>query len=264
MDGRQLLESNLALVQRAIAHTCRRQRLDHDEAEEFAAVVRLKLIENDYAVLRKFEGRSTLSTYIAVVVQRLLLDFRISHWGKWHPSADAKRLGEVAIELEKVIHRDGRSLFEARAILEPRFGSLPNLAELAAKLPERPPRRRSVALDEAESVAVPPDDDSHERRNASRKVSAIVQQFLDDLPPEDKLIVKLRFDAGMTVAQIARSLRLDQKNLYRRIERHLSALRVELERNGLAASEVADLIGARNVLLDFGFSGAVPREEESP
>ena len=48
----------------------RRRRLAAHELEEFAAHVNLKLIEDDYAVFRKFEGRSSLRTYLTVVVQR--------------------------------------------------------------------------------------------------------------------------------------------------------------------------------------------------
>ena len=51
MDARELLESNLALIERITAFVCRRQRLSPDDAEEFAGVVRLRLVENDYAIL---------------------------------------------------------------------------------------------------------------------------------------------------------------------------------------------------------------------
>src|SRR5256885_9925743 len=42
------------------------------DAEDFGSFVKLKLIENDYAALRKFEHRCSFAAYISVVVQRLL------------------------------------------------------------------------------------------------------------------------------------------------------------------------------------------------
>jgi len=45
----------------------RRHRLPADEADELGSSVRLKLVENDYEVLRKFEGRSQLRTYLITV-----------------------------------------------------------------------------------------------------------------------------------------------------------------------------------------------------
>ena len=33
-----------------------------DEAEEFAASVRLRIVESNYAVLKKFQGRSSFQT----------------------------------------------------------------------------------------------------------------------------------------------------------------------------------------------------------
>jgi transposase-like protein len=71
------------------------------------------------------------------------------------------------------------------------------------------------------------------------------------LPADDRLVLQLRFDSGMTVAEIARSLHLDPKQLYRRIQRRLDGVRAELERAGVGAEDVDGLIGARGVRLEF-------------
>ena len=55
----------------------------------------------------------------------------------------------------------------------------------------------------------------------------------------------------MSVSEISRALHLDQKPLYRRIERHLRALREQLERGGFHSDIVDDLLGDRGVVLDF-------------
>ena len=254
-DGQEFLLSNLDLIERIIVFTCRRHRLVRDEAEEFAGNVRLKLIENDYAVLRTFEGRSAFATFISVVIQRLLLDYQTQRLGKFHASAAAKRMGETAIELERLLHRDRRSFDEAAMILMSRDSSLSRelLQSIDEQLPPRGPKRRTVDLDEAESVGTSPEEPGRhsERCQTAKDVSAIVRQYIDTLPDDKRLILGLRFDGDMSVADIARSLRLEQKPLYRTIEKHLRALRKHLEAAGIDAAVVTELVGDRGLVLDF-------------
>jgi RNA polymerase sigma factor (sigma-70 family) len=191
VDARDLLIEHIDVVDRVIAFTCRRQRLEDAEAEDFASTVKLKLIENDYAIVRKFEHRSSFVTFLTIVVQRMLLDYRIALWGKWHPSAEAKRRGEIAVDLEKVLLRDGRTIEEAFAMLAPRDPSLTveALKELAAHLPARPPKRKMVELEAAASISVAaPDDTGSDRHRTSARVSDVIRSFIDALPPDDRLI----------------------------------------------------------------------------
>jgi DNA-directed RNA polymerase specialized sigma24 family protein len=140
LDARELLTSNLAVIERAVGFASRRYRLDPNDAEELAAIVNVKLIDNDYAVLRAYEERSSFATYISVVVQRLALDYCIHVWGKWHASAEARRLGPLAIELDQLLHRDSRTIDEALVILAQKHDGISrqSLQEIAARLPIAP------------------------------------------------------------------------------------------------------------------------------
>ncbi len=266
-DARELLTSNLAVIERAVGFASRRYRLDPNDADEFAAVVKLKLVDNDYAILRAYESRSSFATYISIVVQRLALDYCIHVWGKWHASAEAKRLGALAIELEQLLHRDGRTIDEACVILAAKHDGITreSLHEIADRLPDRAPRRREVGLEKAESVAITRPSDveepifAGERRRASERLSAIMSAVIARLPEDERLILQLRFEGGMTVPQIARSLGLDQKLTYRRIERRMRDIRSELERSGIVWREVLDLIGRDEALLQFDLGNQKPR-----
>ena len=88
-----LFLANLPVIDSVVRHVCRRHHLSAAEADDFGSEVRLHIIERNYEILRKFEGRSSLRTYLAVVVQRLFLDYRNRIWGKWRPSAEAQRRG---------------------------------------------------------------------------------------------------------------------------------------------------------------------------
>ena len=133
--------SNLGLIDRVVAFACRRYQLNTDDAEEFVSIVNVKLIDDDYAVLRAWEQRSSFKTYISIVVQRVALDYRIQTWGKWRASAEAKRLGELAEEVERLLLRDDRSLDEVLVALVQKHPHLTreSLRELADRFPVRSP-----------------------------------------------------------------------------------------------------------------------------
>lgn len=252
----ELLTANLPLIERAVTFACRRYRLDVNDAEEFAGIVNLKLVENDCAILRAYEARSGFATYISVVVQRMALDYRVHVWGKWHDGAEAKRLGDLAVELERLLRRDGRTIDEALVILAPRHEGITreSLAALAERLPARAPRLREVAIGDSDPRADTAADDrllEGERRRSSARLSAIMSSIIDNLPEEDQLIFQLRFEGGLPVSNIARALQIDQRMLYRRLERRMRDIRVELERSGVGARDVLDLIGRDEAILTF-------------
>src|SRR5438477_2121633 len=120
----ELFRANLALVERVIGGVCRRAGLHGADAEDFASTVKLALIENDYAILRGYEGRAPLGAFLTVVVQRLLSREWMRLRGRWHPSAEAERSGAAAVLLEKLTMRDGRSLDEAIDIVRSAHPSL--------------------------------------------------------------------------------------------------------------------------------------------
>jgi RNA polymerase sigma factor for flagellar operon FliA len=256
-----LFLAELETIERAIAFACRRNGLRDEDAEDFASFVRLKLIDRNYAVIRKCEQRASFAAYISVVVQRLLLDYRISHWGKWHASSQAKHLGDVAVTIEAMLYRDGSTIEEMLPALRRRWPSLTRaeVENIAARLPGRTRRPRLVDLDSqmpftAESVPRP--GFAPERRELSKKVAAIVRATMRDVDDDDRLLFRLRFEGGMSVADIARMLRVEQKPLYRRLQRCLVLLRQRLESAGIRRRDVDEIIDDPNAELDFGLDTA--------
>ncbi len=264
-EARELLEANLALIGRAVAFACRRYRFDPDDAEDFASVVNVKLVENEYGVLRSWEGRSGLATYLSIVIQRWALDYRIHVWGKWHPSAEAKRLGAAAVELEQLLHRDGRSIEEALPFLAANHPgvTLESLKKFATSLPQRAPKRYDVPVEEADPISAPDDIEdgarADDRHRIAEQLAALMRGAIAKRPDDDRLILQLRFEQGMTVAQIARALQRDQKFLYRQIERCTREIRTEIVAGGLAPADVLDLVGREDTFLSFDLGNDGPR-----
>jgi DNA-directed RNA polymerase specialized sigma24 family protein len=135
---------HLGWINRVAAMACSRYGLWGSEAEDFTSWVQIKLMDDDYAVLRHFRGESGLKTYLASVVTRQFQEYRRQRFGRWRPSAEARRLGSTALHLEALVRRDGYRLDQAGERL--RTGGLTTqsdaeLARILARLPERDPLR---------------------------------------------------------------------------------------------------------------------------
>ena len=85
----RLLLEHLPWIERACAALARRHGLAGDEADDFLSWARMRLLEDDCAILRKFRSESQLTTYLTVVLNRLFQDYRVSQLGRWRPSAAA-------------------------------------------------------------------------------------------------------------------------------------------------------------------------------
>ena len=231
-----LFTFHLPLIRQVIGCVGRRHQLYGPDAEEFASTVYLRLIEGNYRILRKFQRRSSLRTFLNVVIQRLYLDFRDSQWGKWRPSAAARRQGATAVLLERLLDRDGCSFAEAAEILGARDGintTREALSDLASHVRVRPQRRPvdEEAMLRIRDTGPLPDERVIEAESARQEDLArhALHKALIALDPADRALIDLRFRAGLGVADIARAMQVEQKPLYRRFERLLSDLRRRLE-----------------------------------
>jgi RNA polymerase sigma factor (sigma-70 family) len=80
----------LAEVTRVVRLVARRDRLTDEETDELRSLTYLKLLQ-DERVFARFQHRSSLATYLAVVVRRLLVDQRRRSHGRCRPSGAPRR-----------------------------------------------------------------------------------------------------------------------------------------------------------------------------
>jgi RNA polymerase sigma factor for flagellar operon FliA len=249
---RELLLANLDLLRELVRSQARRHGLSDEDRDELESYVRLRLVEHDYAILRRFEGRSTLRTYLTIVVQRLFLDYGNRNWGKWRTSAQARRLGPLAEALEALLYRRGLGFDDAcEALLsEPGWGkpTRRHLAEIAEALPPRPNRRPATGHAGGPAVEEPdyaPDPERAAlRRDMAATVGGALAAAFRRLRARDRLILRLRYLEGLSVPEIARTLAVPAKPLYKRIETLLAALRVDLRASGVGAGDVTLLLSS--------------------
>ena len=271
MEPEQLFVQNLDLIDRIVAFVCRRNHLDAAESDEFASHVRFKLLEDDYGVIRKFEGRSSLGTYLTTVIQRLYFQYRVQLWGKWRPSAEAKRLGGKAITLERMLTRDDYTLSETIAILTTGSEPLYTRAEIEAlylRLPARQPRPVLVAdsaMPEIAASSAADDGVMHQQRECTARAAArAMDDAMRSMDAEDRVILMMRFWHAAKVPEIAATLHQDQKKLYKRIDRLMATLRDALQRAGVNREDAADLLTHADHNLTLAAEKPFPRPSHQP
>jgi RNA polymerase sigma factor (sigma-70 family) len=241
MDAEEVFRKHLPVIGQIAESICRRNGVGHHDAEDFASDIRLRLCEDNFAVIRKFQGKSSFTTYLTVVMNKRFLDHRRHVWGKWSPSSQARRLGPAALLLETLVYRDGCTFDVACQILEQKHALAVDrrqLRAILAQLPRRAPRR--FEGDEGLDL-VPSGDGADARALATERDERLavaeqaLRRALQKLPDEDRVIIRMLYNEGLSVAEIARALRVEQPRLYPRIKQLLASLRKTLEGQGISA-----------------------------
>ena len=246
-DPEALLEGNLRTVERIVRSLCSRYGHIGDEADDFASWVNAALVENDYAIVRAFEGRSSFSTYLVTVISRLFLDYRRETGGRWRASAAARKSGPLAVRLETLLYRDGYTARQAVEIIKSQSETPVDdeqIARIIACLPERVPAPQKVDL----SLHDPPADTqayqelvAQETAQLRQVVEHALNRALASIEPESQLILRLRYWEGFSVADIARTMHLEQKPLYGRLNKLLKQLQAALIENDVNDDVLAEL-----------------------
>ena len=246
-----LFISCLGTIESIVRALARRHRLSADDAADLCSVCQLRIMADDYAVLRQFQMRSSLRTYLTVVVRRVFLDERTALLGKWRPSRHAVRTGSTAVLLERLTMRDRLTFDEACDVLKINHRlqiSRVALEGMYARA-HRGPARRFVAtdrrLEEIPASTSSPEERVVEAESAAltRRTSATLRRALASIPIPDRRILEVRYARGLSIADVARVMGLNQKALYARFHRLLRMLREYLENDGIVGHEILEIIG---------------------
>ena len=249
MTLEELYHQSLEVLPPILRGLGREKRLSPEEVEDLRSEVQVKLLEDDYRVLRQWDSRSSLKVYLGTVVYNIWHDRVRGLKGKVLVSAAAKRLGPPAKELELLLGRQGLTFDEAYQAIKPRFPGLSRgeAEEIAAQINPRPGRR----FESEDVVARLPDqeptgDERLERQEKlveKRKALALMRRRLSELPEQDRILLVRAHAEGVKFSRIARSLGIDQRSLYRRNERLMTKLRTDLEEAGIRWEDLSEVLG---------------------
>lgn len=255
MDYQRLLLDHLDLIGQIVRSVGKRRHLSATEREDFASFVHLRLVEDDYAILRKFQNRSSLWTYLAAVIERLSLDFCTEKWGRWRPSAMAERFGPAAVVFERLVNRDGHTVDEAIEILRTNHAVGLTEAALRTIWAQLPARARMTEVGEDAAAGLIGDASSEtgiedaERRSNLERLQRVLQAAFNQIPAQDRVLIALRFDQDLSMVEIAKLMSLSVPTLHRRLDKSVKQLRVALAQAGFEPAEMRYLIGHPSLAL---------------
>lgn len=215
----------LARYSPLIAHVIRRHVEHDDRSAECFDHVCGALSDDGFRRLLSFqpEGPARFKTWLIAVVANLCVDWRRKERGRVRPLRCVSRLPELDQKVYQCIYERGMSRVQCMKALAPRFPQLTVTAvseinarlfglltpqqrwQLSARTPARKPGRLDAGPevdDPAWQVATEepgPDDlaaESQERKQ--------LQDALSRLPAQQRLLLRLRYEQNLTLAEVAR------------------------------------------------------------
>lgn len=232
--------ADLALVEQVARSVSRASGLSPDDTDDFVQTVHVRMAERNYHVLTSFEGRSSLRTYLTVVIARLLKDWRNHEYGKWRPCAAARDLGCLGVELDRLVNRDGHTAEEAIQLLASATSTPEQMVRAVAQRLPRRARRLRVSVEAADERGMQfVDPLSDRQRNADRNAAlAALRRAVATLPLDDLRLLRTKIDRTATIADLARAGNGHAPDLYRKRDRILKRLRDHLRSVGITATAV--------------------------
>ncbi len=236
---------------------------DPDRVDDCFLFVCEQLKKDRLRRLRRFEanGTATFSTWLRAVVRNLCLDWRRQRFGRPRIFRSIARLPEVDQEVFRCIYfrklSENETLHTVRALhpaldREALAASLVRIRGslsphqswlLASRNPymESLSRNADVSKGDARETELPDPDPDPETEAAGREFLRALRRAMEDLPPGDRLLLRLRFEQELTLEEIAELMQLGSAvKAQRYLQQVLSKTREQLLMQGIESVSVKD------------------------
>lgn len=183
-----------------LLHVARSTTRGRDEAMDAYAFLLERLSEESCRRLRGYAAspNSKFTTWLVVVARRICIDYNRIKYGRIRHS-------DSSLERERL---------SRRRRLEDLSDHVENVDEVADENGTQPDDEVEIA-----------------------ELSAELRSALSALPPAEQLLIRLRFEDGLSVSEIAQTLRYpSQFHVYRRINAVLATLRTSLRSRGFESA----------------------------
>jgi hypothetical protein len=107
------------------------------------------------------------------------------------------------------------------------------------------PETIAPQADTTERVAV------RERQRTARLTCETVDRIIETFAPEDRLILRMRFREALKAPEIARRLHIDQKKIYKRVEKLLAMMKTALIAAGIDRRDIDMLVSGGDQEIHF-------------
>ena len=243
---REFLESYSSIILQML----RLFEQNEDHVADAYVFVCERLSQDGFRRLRRFPsgGGVSFRSWLRAVVHNLYLDWRRREHGRRRPPAVVARLPVLDQEVFRCLYEEKKTLAETHASLQPLHPELTlermtESAELLGRLlssqqrwrlQTRAPRvvplnRPSVDGTGEMEIAIPSGAPSPEATASLREERAALRRALDRLDGGERLLVRLRFQEGLPLREVARLTGLENaQSADRAIRKVLALLRERL------------------------------------
>ena len=236
-----------------LLHTIREFESDYDEVQDRYLYVCQKLTERNFERLTRFMhgGQREFVAWLCVVARNLCIDYSRERHGRRRLPRSIARLSELDQEVFQSVYWQGHSAGEAFEVLHTSRPGLQfsqildslrrietlfrpwKLAELARSDGHQHREARQMTPEGAEEE-VPDARPDPETDIITQEKYRSLEEAVSGLPPLDRLLIRLRFEMGLTLEQTAAAAGLtDHRQAHDRLAQILEKLRVELMAKGL-------------------------------
>jgi DNA-directed RNA polymerase specialized sigma24 family protein len=228
---------------------------DADAASDAFLFICERLRERRCRRLKQFDldGAATFTTWLRAVAWNLAIDARRRRLGRLRPLAAIRRLPVLQQRWFRLRHQEGLTFEEAFGVLRVEFPGLSSATAQRAevdveqavesrqrwRLLVRRPTMVSIDAPSEDVAGVPGPPDSGldpERLTIEHDELARLGEMMAELPPEDQVLLRLRFEENVTLARLAQMLGLkDQWAADRRLRAVMAQLRARfhaIDRDG--------------------------------
>lgn len=230
--------------------------MENESLELFNRVID-QLNKDDYKILRRFSGKSSIKTYLSTVIANTMVDMIRKKRGRDRSKERAAAFGDVGAQLHKLVMREGKTVSEAFEELKNTRGVTVTLEECDEMVRKMKGRRDKNGAFDPETVTTVKEgtmnpgsdevivrdrggtpEDAALNNDSTKKARQVVENILHHLDGKDRLILRMRFPANddeppLDLQEIADILNIHKKSAYLRIKRALTKCRVTLEKWGL-------------------------------
>jgi|SRR5579864_2445138 len=250
--SREAWEEFLRQYGQIIFQTCQHSTSDADQAADCFLFACEHLSRNNFRRLLQFrlDGSATFSTWIRVVVRNRCLDWHRKEFGRPRLFRSIARLTQLDGEVYRCRYEQGLSVDDTFLLLRPNFPSL-TMEQLAAaeehvqeslnsrqlwlmstRRTQSRMQSQSSNVDVLDSPMNEPVDPHPNQESvlAERQREDRLRRAVEKLPEFEQLLVRMRFEQGLSLQEIADLTELgDAQRVHRRIAVILEKLRIEID-----------------------------------
>jgi RNA polymerase sigma factor (sigma-70 family) len=264
----KVINDNFTFIERQCSRAVRLRQVSfklahniqlENEALELCNRVLDHLAKNNYQVLRKFQHKSRLSTYLTAIIANQAVDMIRKKRGRSREKERAEKYGRLGEQIIQKIVVEGMSAHEAYKNLkaagilektEPEFESI--VADIRGKrippgdwidLSDNPVVKPAFQNFETGEIVLTDSANNPEKQVLGdiqrQQLEKILREILNSLSGEDKLILRMKYPFSHSqdpekIESISRLMGISQKAVYKRINRILRKCRSELKKRGIS------------------------------